>query len=128
MYWLYDLGNQIEKKKGFKFFITFVLLLALFSNLMQFIITSSTGFGGMSGVVYGLFGYIWIKSKLDPAENFHLDDSAIIMLFGCLILGYTGFFEKFFAIRIANTVHAAGLVLGLAWGYGSALRWNRGKK
>ena len=128
MYWLYDLGNQIEKKKGFKFFTTFVLLLALFSNLMQFIITSSSGFGGMSGVVYGLFGYIWIKSKLDPAENFHLDDSAIIMLFGCLILGYTGFFEKFFAIGIANTVHAAGLLLGLAWGYGSALRWNRGKK
>jgi GlpG protein len=122
MYWLHSLGSQIEKLKGSKFFMTFVLALALFSNLAQFGM-SGPSFGGMSGVVYGLFGYVWIKCKYDPGDGFHIDTFIAKVMFFWFILCFLGVFGS-----IANWAHAGGLVIGLAWGYGSALRWNRGKR
>ena len=121
MFWLHDLGNQIEAKKGCKFFVTFVAILAIFSNFSQFII-SGPNFGGMSGVVYGLFGYVWIKSKLDPGDGFQLDPIIAMVLFGFFVICFTGIFGG-----VANWAHAGGLVVGLGRGYGSAYRWNRGK-
>ena len=47
MYLLREFGSQIESLKGPKFFLTFVLLLALFSNMAQFLV-SGPAFGGMS--------------------------------------------------------------------------------
>lgn len=122
MYWLYDLGSQIEKKKGSKFFITFVLLLAAVSNFANYLtLNEREVLFGMSGVVFGLFGYIWIKCKYDPAENFRLDSISTIIMFGFFIACFTGLMGN-----IANTAHATGLLLGIAWGYCSALRWNWG--
>ena len=122
MFWLHDLGSQIERLKGSKFFITFALTLALFSNLLQFLM-SGPSFGGMSGVVYGLFGYVWIKCRLDPGDGFRIDPVIANIMFAWFLLCFTGIVGS-----IANWAHAGGLLLGLAWGYGSALRWNRGKK
>ena len=117
---LKDFGSQIEAKKGAKFFLTFALLLAVCSTLLQFWM-SGPNFGGMSGVVYGLFGYVWIKNRLDPGDGFQIDSSLAFCLFACFVFGFTG------TLSIANWAHTGGLVLGLAWGYGSAYRWNRGK-
>ena len=122
MYWLHILGSQIEKLKGSKFFITFVLALALFSNLAQFLM-SGPSFGGMSGVVYGLFGYVFIKCKFDPGDGFRIDMFIANVMFAWFILCFLGVFGN-----VANWAHAGGLLVGLAWGYGSALRWNRGEK
>ena len=121
MFWLHDLGNQIEAKKGWKFFVTFVVILALCSNFSQFLI-SGPNFGGMSGVVYGLFGYVWIKSRLDPGDGFQIDPTIAMIMFGFFAICFTGIFGG-----IANWAHAGGLIVGLGWGYGSAYRWNRGK-
>ena len=122
MYWLHVLGSQIERLKGSKFFITFVLALALFSNLAQFFMSGPL-FGGMSGVVYGLFGYVFIKCKFDPGDGFYIDSVTANIMFGWFALCFLGVFPS-----IANWAHAGGLLVGLAWGYGSALRWNRGKR
>lgn len=121
MFWLHDLGSQIERRKGAKFFITFLLLISLISNLFQFVF-SGPAFGGMSGVVYGLFGYVWVKNRLDPADGFRLDPTVAMIMFGFFLLCFTGIFGG-----IANWAHAGGLAVGLAWGYASAYRWNRGK-
>ena len=122
MYWLHIFGSQIEKLKGSKFFMTFVLALALFSNLAEFLM-SGPSFGGMSGVVYGLFGYVFIKCKYDPGDGFHIDSLTAKILFAWFFLCFLGIFGS-----IANWAHAGGLLVGLAWGYGSALRWNRGER
>jgi len=119
--WLNNLGSQIEKRKGTKFLLSFLLVTAALSNLTQFLITGPA-FGGMSGVVYGLFGYVWIKSRLDPADGFHIDQTISFIMFGFFFFCFTGLFGG-----IANWAHAGGLLTGLAWGYGSAYRWNRGK-
>lgn len=121
MLWLNNLGSQIEKRKGTKFLLSFLLVTAALSNLTQFLITGPA-FGGMSGVVYGLFGYVWIKSRLDPADGFHIDQTISFIMFGFFFFCFTGLFGG-----IANWAHAGGLLTGLAWGYGSAYRWNQGK-
>lgn len=122
MFWLHDLGGQIEKRKGPKFFVSFILILALASNLTQFILTGPA-FGGMSGVVYGLFGYVWVKTRLDPADGFRLDPMVAMIMFGFFLICFTGLFGG-----IANWAHAGGLGVGIAWGYASAYRWNQGRR
>jgi len=120
--WLHSLGSQIEKKKGTKFFTTFILCTAIASNLSQFVITGPA-FGGMSGVVYGLFGYVWIKSRLDPGDGFYIDPVIAMIMLGFFLVCFTGAFGG-----VANWAHAGGLIVGLGWGYGSAFKWNLGGK
>ena len=73
-------------------------------------------------MVYGLFGYVWVKNRLDPADGFRLDPTVAMIMFGFFLLCFTGIFGG-----IANWAHTGGLAVGLAWGYASAYRWNRGK-
>jgi len=116
MLWLRDLGSMIEGRQSSLFFTGQVLAFAVVSNLAQFFVAGG-GFGGMSGVVYGLVGYIWIRGKLDPGSGVFLHSSTVTMMiiwfFVCLI-GIMG--------PVANTAHAAGLLMGMAWGYLSSLR------
>jgi len=43
-------------------------------------------------------------------------------MFGFFLICFTGAMGG-----IANWAHAGGLAVGLAWGYGSAYRWNQGR-
>jgi GlpG protein len=131
MFWLFSLGKQIENRKGGKFFLTFVLILAATSNLAEFTLPELRGnFGGMSGVVYGLFGYVFVKSKLDPGDGFGIDRVNEVLMIGWFFLCWMGVFDHVrpdgTIVKIANWAHTGGLVVGLVWGYVSALRWNRG--
>ena len=74
-------------------------------------------FGGMSGVVYGLLGYIWIRGKLDPGSGLYLHPTTVWMMIVWFALCFTPLLGA-----IANTVHAVGLGLGMAWGFLSSLR------
>ena len=66
----------------------------------------------MSGVVYGLLGYIWMRGKFDPGSGLYLHPSTVTMMI-------IWFFACFTPIipNVANAAHAAGLVIGIAWGY-----------
>jgi GlpG protein len=86
--------------------------------------TDLTTIGGMSGVIFGLGGYVWIKCKLDPADGFRLDPTIALIMFAFFLLGFTGIFDAYGTI--ANFCHAGGLIVGIAWGYASAYKWNRG--
>lgn len=112
MMWLWDLGGIIERKKGRPFFVGFILLLGIASNLAQYTIEGSPFFGGMSGVVYGLLGYMWISGRRNPQSGFALHQQTVIMMFGWYVLCWTGFFGP-----IANWAHTVGLVIGIAAGY-----------
>ena len=86
---------------------------ALASNLAQYTVHHEQwNFGGMSGVNYGLIGYVWIRGKLDPGSGLHLDKPSVVMAIGFFFLCFTGWFGP-----VANTAHAAGLICGMAWGW-----------
>lgn len=119
--WLRDLGSVIESRRGSVQFLLLVLLLAVISNLAQFVHRGPM-FGGMSGVVYGLLGYIWMQGKINPAGRLILRPQIVTMMMVWLFLCMTGLMGP-----IANTAHVVGLLVGMAWGAGTAYwaRWRR---
>lgn len=115
MYWLYFLGGQIEAIKRTGFFALLVLVTAGFSGIAQNL-ASGPFFGGMSGVNYGLFGYVWMKEKLQPGEGFVMGPANVVLMIAWLFLCMTGAVGP-----IANTAHVVGLLIGLGAGAGPYL-------
>ena len=116
---LLNLGTMIERRQSWRHLAVLVLVISALSNFGQSLI-GPPNFGGMSGVVYGLIGYIWLRGKFDPGSGLFLDGSTVTMsviwFFLCLF---------HFIPNIANTVHAVGFGVGIVWGYLSALTANR---
>jgi GlpG protein len=117
MLWLRDLGSMIEARQSTLHLAALVVVLAATSNLGQFYMTQSPAFGGMSGVVYGLLGYIWIRGKFDPGSGLFLHQYTVTMML-------VWFFACVFGVipHVANWAHGVGLAVGMAWGYLSSLR------
>lgn len=111
MMWLWDLGRAIELLRGRLFLGLFVAVSGIASNIAQYAITQSPTFGGMSGVVYALLGYVWMQGRFNRAFGFALHQATVIMMIGWYVLCWTGL-----AGPIANWAHTAGLVVGIAWG------------
>jgi GlpG protein len=119
MMWLKDLGTAIEKQHNSLVLGMLVLSIATSSNLAQYFVSGPT-FGGMSGVVYGLFGYIWMQSRYNPASGFYLDKQIVTLMIAWFFLCLFGLVGP-----IANTCHGVGLITGMAIGYASAYVSNR---
>src|SRR6185369_6001734 len=86
MWWLFFLGGQIEDRQGTLRFLALALVLAVVSNLGEAVAEQlrlplvSIG-GGMSGVGYGMFGYVWMKTKYDNSPGFTLSrETAFVMI------------------------------------------------
>ncbi len=107
MYWLYEFGTLIENKISIILFMVLVLIIDLIANLAQYLIAPSL-FGGMSAVCYGLFGYLWIRSKFDPWSGIYLSQQIVGLFIIWLILCFTGYLGP-----IANVAHVTGLIVGI---------------
>jgi GlpG protein len=114
MLWLKDLGSMVEARQSSLRLALLVLVISGTSNVAQYFMRGPA-FCGMSGVVYGLFGYIWMKSKFDPASGYYLDTTTVVMMLAWFFFCFSGL------LPIANTVHAVGLGVGVVWGYLAAL-------
>jgi len=111
MLWLRDLGSMIEARKSSWMLLLLVLVIAGASNLAQYLVSGPT-FGGMSGVVYGLLGYIWMQGRFNPASKLSLEPQTVIFMVVWFFLCLSGLIGN-----IANTVHAVGFGIGIAWGF-----------
>ncbi len=119
MLWLMDLGRMIEARRGSWFFLLFVVAVAVLSNAAQFFM-SGPAFGGMSGVVYAMLGYVWMQSRFNPWSGFVLHSMTVQMMLVWFVICLVGLVGN-----IANTTHTVGLVSGVAWGYLEARRTTR---
>jgi GlpG protein len=116
LFCLYYFGTQIEAKRGTWRLGLMVLVIALVSNLAQGLIAGPR-FLGMSGVCYGLFGYIWIKTLRDPHSGYLLSRETVGILLIWLVLGFVGALDRLVGSGIANWAHAGGLAAGMALAY-----------
>lgn len=113
--WWWRLASLIEIRKGSFTLFWMTLAIAAFSNTLQFVMVGPW-FLGLSGVVFGVFGYVWVKGKLDPRDGIGISDqSAMWMMVWFLIcvMGMAG--------GIANWAHFGGLASGMTFGCASAL-------
>src|ERR1051326_412445 len=117
MLWLRDLGSMVEGRQSSLHLLALTVVIAALSNLAQYYYQGPV-FGGMSGVVYGLLGYVWIRGKFDPGSGLYLHSYNVMMML-------IWFFACLFKLipHVANAAHAIGLVVGMAWGYLSSLRY-----
>ena len=127
MFWLYSFGGAVEDRRGSRFMLLLVMALAISSNVGQAIEVSYRGhgalFGGMSGVGYGLLGYIITKNRFDSRERYSLSPGTtfIAMLWFTLCIlrdipPFSGLLADVIP-PIANAAHAVGLLTGAAIAY-----------
>jgi GlpG protein len=120
MWWLADLGVAIEGRIGSLGFAVLVVLTGALSNVAQYVWVGSPLFGGMSGVLYALFGYIWVRGRLDASLGLTMPPNTATILLVWLGLGFTGALGN-----VANVAHLGGLVSGAALGALAAFRARR---
>ncbi|HEX5220561.1 MAG TPA: rhomboid family intramembrane serine protease [Verrucomicrobiae bacterium] len=113
--WLFQLGSMIEARRGTLALALLVVGTATGPFLAQYLWSGPGFVGGMSGVVYGLAGYAWMRGKHDPASGVYLDRASIQWLLLWLVVCFTGAVGN-----VANVAHVAGLVIGVIWGRLSA--------
>jgi GlpG protein len=117
MWWLSALGTLIEIRRGTLRLATIVLISAVLSNLGQFYYNERYDPGdphlweGMSGVVYALFGYVWMKGLHEPEQGMIVHPNTVTIMLFWLVLCMTGYIGP-----IANAAHVVGLVVGVVLG------------
>ncbi|MFM7831856.1 MAG: rhomboid family intramembrane serine protease [Planctomycetaceae bacterium] len=110
MQWLWGLGRWIEFNRGTGRYLLLVLMTAVIPNLAQ-LYWSGPNFGGMSGVVFGLIGYAWMKGRTSPEDGIGLPQDQIVYSIFFLLICMTGSLGP-----IANAAHLGGFLTGIVLG------------
>lgn len=114
--WLWDLGTRVERVMGSVNMLLLFLVIALVSNVAQFVFGGPGLFGGMSGVVYGLLGFCWVGPLLQPRWKIQPTRGIMLFMVGWLLLCVFGVVEVLGFGAIANAAHVGGLMSGAALG------------
>ena len=109
--WWWLLGQQIELLQGSTVLLSLLLITGIGSNLAQYLMTGMD-FGGLSGAVYALAGYVWWLGLRRPQWGLQLPSGVMVQLVIWLVLGFTGWLSALIG-HMANAAHFSGLVLGL---------------
>ncbi|MGI9251602.1 MAG: rhomboid family intramembrane serine protease [Pseudohongiellaceae bacterium] len=111
MLWLWYFGQQLERTQSSFIFLLLVFLFALIGNSAQYLFSGSTNFGGMSGVVYGLVGYIGVLNVFMPRSHIKLPIDMLIAFIIFLVV-----MAVIAGNSIANAAHMGGLFSGVLIG------------
>jgi GlpG protein len=107
---LWTLGGAIEQVQGTWRLLWLILAIAPVSHFTEYCVTGGH-FGGMSGVLYGLFGYVWMRSWLLPRDGFVMPRQVVTQIIIWTVICLSGAMGP-----VANGAHLGGLAAGLALG------------
>jgi GlpG protein len=109
------LGRVCERWLGTTKYALFVLAAAVLPNLLQGLtpeaLHGSPFFGGISGVVYALFGLVWIRSMLNPMLGIFIPTIYLVLMIMPIAVGISGIVPGW---NFADLCHLGGLLVGAA--------------
>lgn len=108
LYWFWSFGTLVEETLGHLKTAALILFLALGSGAMEFALAD--GGVGLSGVVYGLFGMLWVLTYRDQRFHDAIDLKTAQLFVGWFIFCVIATVAKWYAV--GNIAHAAGSILG----------------
>ena len=114
--WIWELGRRIETGIGSLHLLGIILVSAVASNFGQYLWAGPSLFGGMSGVLYALLGYLWIRNLIAPNPILSLPKGIIGFMLAWLVFCMTGLVNLVMSGNIANAAHASGLLVGMLVG------------
>ncbi len=111
MLWLWYFGRQVESIQSSFTVAALVVFTAFVSNTAQYYTSGYNNFGGMSGVVYGLVGYVWVVHQFMPRSYLILNSNMFVFFVIALVA-----MEVLASSWIATGAHVGGLLSGLLAG------------
>jgi len=114
--WTWELGRRVERVIGSVQFALLFVVMAVVSNVSQFVFSGPSLFGGLSGVVYGLLGFSWVAGRLRSDWQIAPSNGIVVFMVGWLVVCMMGLVELLGFGAIANAAHAGGLLSGLLLG------------
>ena len=114
--WYWELGKRIEGRQGPWVMGGLTLTFGLVSNLAQHLVGGPALFGGLSGVLYGLLGYVWLYQWRAPNPDYRLPRGVLVMMLLWLVVCLTGVVGQLGLGQIANAAHVGGLLIGCVGG------------
>jgi GlpG protein len=121
VYWTWVFGTIIEEVLGSAFIACLAALLATGSAAAEYAV--NTGGVGLSGVGYGLFGFLWVLEKYDRRFAGVIDAQTVRLFIAWFFLCIVATVAH--VMSIGNVAHGAGLVLGAISGFAVASRGTR---
>ena len=129
MTWLWTFGGRIERDEGSIYWIGVVVLWGVVSNLAELFYGTAL-FGGMSGVLYAVIGYLWVEQVTGRRRTVVVPGWLLLMVVLWAFLGVitasssSDELSVFGIERMANAAHFSGLLAGCATALLSSL-WHR---
>ena len=114
--WLWFLGSRVESVFGPIALLVLVLFIGLVSNTAQAWVSFPTPFGGMSGVVYGLFSYVWLVGLITKKAAFFMPPALFPIMVILMLISWFGVFDWMAGGEVADTAHTVGFASGLVCG------------
>jgi GlpG protein len=115
LWWLHDLGTLIEVRRGTLRLAVLILVSAAISNYGQSLwyerMDEVKAAMGMSGVIYALFGYVWMKGMYQPEQRMGVPPNTVNLMLIWLVVCMTGYIGP-----IGNAAHFIGLAVGVVAG------------
>lgn len=115
--WIWYLGSLLEFNQGRWVTLMLFLVIAVVSNSAQAFASQgaegqSIVFGGLSGVVHGLFAYCWLWGKMNKTSPIQIPAVLFIAITVLMLLSPLGIFDIIVGGEIADTAHISGYITG----------------
>jgi len=117
--WIWYLGTMLELNQGRVTTLILVLVIGIISNSAQAYASEGIIFGGLSGVVHGLFAYCWLWGKMNENSSIQIPNALFIIITLLMLLSPFGIFDIIVGSEIADTAHISGYITGIVCALGA---------
>ncbi len=121
-YWIVLFGPTLESRFGSYRTLGLIVLLSFVSMLPQFVVSNynisvsaQIPIVGLSGIVYGLFGILWVGRRFQPELREVCSDQTVQFLLFWFLFCIVA--TQLNLLPVANIAHGAGLAFGVLYGF-----------